>query len=224
LGKNPTEYSDQTMLKYIRFRLFKLIQTPFSAVIRKRRMSVFEKIFQPSEGMRILDLGGQPEIWDTVKPSLAITCINLPGIAKSNHPTHHEITYIEGDACSMPCFKKGEFDLIFSNSVIEHVGGQKKQLQFADEVLRLSENYWIQTPSIYFPIEAHCGMPFWWLYPKWLRTYFLSRWSEKLPAWSEMVATTTVLSKQQVTKLFSGCKIKIEWLIFPKSIIAYSKN
>jgi len=187
-------------------------------------MAEFQKTFKPTEGMKILDLGGQPAIWDSVTPALSITCVNLPGIAKTEPPTHHSITYRDGDACSMPYFKKGEFDLVFSNSVIEHVGGHEKQLQFASEVQRLSDNYWIQTPSIYFPIEAHCGMPFWWLYSKKLQKFFLSRWSEKLPAWTEMVATTTVLSNQQLRQLFPGCSLKTEWLLLPKSVIAYAKK
>ena len=210
-------------LKYARFRLFTFLLEPFSKMARKRRMSVFEATFKPTDGMKILDLGGQPDIWDSIKPVLSITCLNLPGIAKSDHFTHHEITYIEGDACNMPYFNKNEFDVIFSNSVIEHVGDSEKQRQFAREVQRLSENYWIQTPSIYFPIEAHCGMPFWWLYPTWLRNYFLLRWKKKLPVWAEMVETTTVITEKQLKDLFHDCKIKTEWLVFPKSIIAYAK-
>ena len=204
--------------------MFTFLLDPFSNVLRKRRMAEFQKTFKPTEGMKILDLGGQPAIWNTITPALSITCVNLPGIAKTEHPTHHSITYRDGDACSMPYFKKGDFDLVFSNSVIEHVGDHEKRYQFAAEVQRLSDNYWIQTPSIYFPIEAHCGMPFWWLYSKKLQKFFLSRWSEKLPAWTEMVATTTVLSNQQLRQLFPGCSLKTEWLLLPKSIIAYAKK
>lgn len=186
-------------------------------------MALFVKVMQPKSRMKILDLGGQPSIWDFVELPLNITCLNLPGIATVEHQSHHQITYIEGDACSMPYFQSGDFDLVFSNSVIEHVGDFEKRAQFASEVLRLSDQYWIQTPSIYFPIEAHCGMPFWWLYPQALRSYFLKRWQKKLPGWTKMVETTSVISERELRSLFPGCRIKYErFLLLPKSIVAYS--
>lgn len=186
-------------------------------------MALFVKVMKPIAGMRILDLGGQPGIWDSVELSLNITCLNLPGVATTNHPSHHQITYVEGDACNMPYLQAGDFDLVFSNSVIEHVGDPDKKLQFANEVLRLSTNYWIQTPSICFPVEAHCGMPFWWFYPQVLRSYFLKRWEKKLPVWTEMVATTSVVSANELRHLLPGCKIHYEWLLgIPKSLVAYS--
>lgn len=187
-------------------------------------MQLFVRTIKPTTGMRVLDMGGQPAIWDHVRPSLRITCLNLPGIIDKGHQTHHQIQYLEGDACSMPYFKRGDFDIIFSNSVIEHVGGQEKQLAFTAEVQRLSDTYWVQTPCKYFPIEAHCGMPFWWFYPSALKLYFLRHWSKKLPAWTEMVSETTVITKKDLRKFFPKSSIITEWLIFPKSLIAYSSK
>ena len=211
-------------LKYLRIRIFRLLLDPFSSIVRKRRMQLFVKLIAPTSGMSVLDLGGQPAIWDSVKPVLNITCLNLPGVANNGHNTHHNITYIEGDACSMPYFNRGDFDIVFSNSVLEHVGGADKQLEFANEVQRISDIYWIQTPCKYFPIEAHCGMPFWWFYPSCLRSYFIDRWSKKLPAWTEMVASTTVISKEELKHLLPKSKIITECFIVPKSLIAYSSQ
>ncbi len=177
---------------------------------------------QPKEGMKILDLGGQPEIWDNVGFVLNITCVNLPGVAKSTYKTHHNIQYIEGDACSMPHFNRGDFDIVFSNSVIEHVGDLENRRKFSEEVLRISDNYWIQTPSKFFPIEAHCGMLLWWFYPEALRQHFIKKWFVKLPAWTEMVASTTVLSKTHLAELFPHATIVTEWFVFPKAYIAYA--
>ena len=185
-------------------------------------MALFVKLMKPMPAMKILDLGGQPSIWDFINTPLDITCLNLPGIATVAHTTHHQITYVEGDACSMPHYAFGDFDLVFSNSVIEHVGCHEKRLQFANEVLRLSSKYWIQTPSKYYPIEAHCGMPLWWFYPQSLRSYFISKWKKKLPDWTEMVETTTFVSSSELQNIFPSSTIKYEWVLFPKSLIAYS--
>jgi hypothetical protein len=209
-------------IKHLRVRIFVFLLHPFSNFSRKRRMHLFVKLIAPTPGMKVLDLGGQPDIWDNVEPILNITCLNLPNIANKAHKSHHNIHYIEGDACSMPNFEFGDFDIIFSNSVIEHVGDVDKQTKFANEVRRLSNTYWIQTPSKYFPIEAHCGMPFWWFYPRWLRSYFLGKWTKHFPAWTKMVATTAVISRKSLGKFFPNSKIVTEWFIFPKSLIAFS--
>jgi SAM-dependent methyltransferase len=185
-------------------------------------MASFVSLMGPVEGCRILDLGGTPKIWDSVPVRLKITCLNLPG-ARVEHPSHHQILYVTGDACSMPEFQAGDFDIVFSNSVIEHVGdGDRRQL-FCKEVLRLSRRYWIQTPSRYFPIEAHCGMPFWWFYPQNLRELFLRRWRDKLPAWTEMVEGTDVVEAGELRHLLPGCRLITErFLMVPKSLVAYS--
>jgi hypothetical protein len=196
--------------------------SPFARFMRKKRMRLFQNIITPAEGMRVLDLGGRPEIWDYVKPVLEITCLNLPGILNASYETHHKIKFVEGDACNIADYNFGDFDIVFSNSVLEHVGDIRKRIQFANEVKRLSKTYWVQTPCKYFPIEAHCGMPFWWFYPQWLKTYFLSRWSKKLPAWAEMVSGTTVISEPELKNLLPDSTIITEYFIFPKSLVAYS--
>lgn len=97
-------------------------------------------------------------IWDHVTEPLAITILNLPGIARAEHRSRHALTYVSGDACCAPQYPDKSFDVVFSNSVIEHVGDDEKQAQFALEVRRIGKSYWVQTPSKYFPIEAHCGI------------------------------------------------------------------
>ncbi|HEX4060865.1 MAG TPA: UDP-N-acetylmuramoyl-tripeptide--D-alanyl-D-alanine ligase [Streptosporangiaceae bacterium] len=47
------------------------------------------------------------------------------------------------------------YDLVFSNSLIEHVGGHERRERFADTVHQLSGAYWVQTPYRYFPVEPH---------------------------------------------------------------------
>jgi hypothetical protein len=124
-------------------------------------MADFVANMNPKENSNILDLGGQPMIWSSVKVRLNITILNLPGMAQQHYASHHNLTYVEGDACHVTRFADESFDLVFSNSVIEHVGDEGKQAQFANEVRRLGRSYWVQTPSKYFPVEAHTGMPFW---------------------------------------------------------------
>jgi Methyltransferase domain len=208
-------------LKYFRIKLFAFFLRPFSDWSRKKRMHSFVILMNPREETSILDLGGQPMIWDSVPMRLNLVILNKLGVAVSNYPSHHRIRYEVGDACAVKGFDHS-FDCVFSNSVIEHVGPVSKQVEFAGEVRRLGKSYWVQTPSRWFPIEAHCGMPFWWFYPRWLREYFIESWRIKLPAWTQMVEETTVLTKSDLRRLFPEATILIETTFgLPKSYIAY---
>ncbi len=208
-------------MNLLRFNVFNAVLEPFSRSMRRRRMAKFVEAMQIEPGVRILDLGGQPEIWDHIDECLKITCVNLSGVAETDHPSRHDIRFYEGDACHLPEFEPGDFDIVFSNSVIEHVGGPERRAQFAAEVRRLSDRYWVQTPSKFFPLEAHCGMPFWWFYPAALRQFFLRRWAKKLPAWTEMVATTDIVERDEMSTLFPDATLFNEWLVVPKSLVAY---
>jgi SAM-dependent methyltransferase len=173
--------------------------------------------------MSIIDLGGQPTIWKDVPEALEITILNLEGIAKIDAQSHHRIRYVVGDACRVSTFHDKQFDVVFSNSVIEHVGDPQKRAQFAHEAKRLGRAYWVQTPSKWFPIEAHCGMPFWWLYPRRLREWFIRRWRILLPEWAAMVEGTDIVTKAELRRLFPESTILVERVFgIPKSYIALS--
>ncbi|SRR6266404_1584814 len=209
-------------LKHLRLQLFTEFKQPFSQRARRGRMRAFMERMTVREGMSVLDLGGYPRIWDSVPPKLDITILNLPGALESKPGSHHRLRYVEGDACDVAGFRDRQFDTVFSNSVIEHVGPAERQAAFAREVRRLGKSYWVQTPSRWFPLEAHSGMPFWWFYPARLRRYFIERWRPTLPAWTEMVEETRVLGPTELRRLFPEATIWVERFCgIPKSYVAY---
>jgi ubiquinone/menaquinone biosynthesis C-methylase UbiE len=107
-------------------------------------MSLFIQFMELSPGMRVLDVGGQPATWREVQMPLNITIINLPGVVKPEEKVdQHRLRFIDGDACDMSDFGPGEFDIVYSNSVIEHVGGDDRQEALAREVRRLGARYWV---------------------------------------------------------------------------------
>src|SRR5262245_6214634 len=67
-------------------------------------------------------------------------------------------TAVVGDGTSLP-FDDGEFDIVFSNSVIEHLRTWEAQQRFAREVRRVSVRYWVQTPAYEFFFEPHLLTP-----------------------------------------------------------------
>ncbi len=215
-------------LSYLRINLFYRLLHPFSAYTRERRMQLFKKWLNARSGecLRVLDLGGGPELWDFVEQPLDITILNLPGENTEQEPSkRHRFTYVEGDGCNVSAFDDQSFDLVFTNSVIEHVGDENKQEAFAREVRRLGRRYWVQTPSKYFPIEAHSGMLFWWFYPTSWRRTFIERWRKKLPAWTEYIEETRVLEIQRLKQLFPEATLKTEWILgLPKSYVLYTTS
>ncbi len=215
----------------VQIKVFYWLLPYVSAFARRRRMGNLCRMLKIKPGTRVLDLGGSPVIWENVSIPLDITILNLPGgIAAyeldslSAKPSIHTFHLVEGDACNVHQFPDHSFDLAFSNSVIEHVGPQEKQLAFAREVVRLGRSYWVQTPSVWFPIEAHTGMPFYWFYPERLRAWLLRRAQKKLPAWwTAYISATRILSRRRMAELFPNARILVEFFFgLPKSYVAYS--
>lgn len=212
-----------------RIKAFYWLLPHFSAFARRRRMQGLMRRLPINPGIRVLDLGGSPSIWENVAVPLDITILNLPGAVQSFEQiaagtSIHTFHYIEGDACDVRQFPDRSFDLAFSNSVIEHVGPQEKQEAFAREAIRLGKSYWVQTPSAWFPIEAHTGLPFYWFYPNELRAWLLRRSHKKFPSWwTEYIAGTRVLSRRRMVELFPNAQVHVEFFLgLPKSYVAYS--
>lgn len=143
---------------------------------RKRRFAYFETLlsenFPNSFPIRVLDIGGMSHFWmgqDLLKGGkLEITLLNLsaeaidiPGLSS-----------MVGDATDLCQFPDDSFDLVFSNSVIEHLYTWENQQKMAREAVRVGRKYFIQTPNRHFFAEAHYALPFVQYLPKsW--TYFL---------------------------------------------------
>jgi SAM-dependent methyltransferase len=67
---------------------------------------------------------------------------------------------VRADGRELP-FADGEFDVGFSNAVVEHVsGGREGQRQFVRELCRVSKRVFVTTPNRWFPLEVHTLLPF----------------------------------------------------------------
>ena len=109
-----------------------------SPPLRKRRFEQFMDRLNIQLDDRILDVGGLPSIWHESGLEQQVTILNkrIPGTA--NPP----FIWVEGDACNMAMFEDQSFDIVYSNSVIEHVGDLARQHQMAVQKL-LSISAWI---------------------------------------------------------------------------------
>lgn len=172
---------------------------------RAERWELFLGLFLEIQEMTVIDLGGTTESWlrAPVRPR-HVTVVNLfePGSADESW-----LAAIEGDACSARkaldrASQPTSVDLVFSNSLIEHVGGHAKRQELADQVHSLAPFHWVQTPYRYFPIEPHWLFPGMQFLPTSTAAWVALRWplAHTLPAtradavtevmWTELVSIT----------------------------------
>ena len=139
-----------------------------TAGFRKHRMRKFESVMHPSDSTEILDIGGTYPIWRYLSTHPHVTLLNLK-TPQDQREYPANIRFQVGDALNMP-FKDGEFDIAFSNSVIEHVATWENLQRFAEEIQRVGKSVWVQTPAYEFFMEPHYIAPFiHWLSPAWRR-------------------------------------------------------
>jgi SAM-dependent methyltransferase len=67
-------------------------------------------------------------------------------------------------------FADRQFDIVFSNAVVEHAGSREEQRLFLHEALRVARRFFVTTPNRWFPIEVHTGLPLLhYLHPRYYR-------------------------------------------------------
>jgi len=143
-----------------------------SARARVKRWRVFAETFPNISEMSVLDLGGTAQAWRLapVRPAH----LTLWNLFPQNVPDEPWIEPLIKDACN-PGEVPAGIDLIYSNSVIEHVGGHWRRERFA-EAVRTADRYWVQTPNRYFILEPHFMFPWLQHLPFWLRKTALLKW------------------------------------------------
>ena len=132
--------------------------------LRARRSSVLkdclDQLASTSRPARILDIGGTHTFWKMLgladPDRFHITLLNLEKEALP--PGIRGFESVGGTALKLD-YQPGDFDFVFSNSVIEHMGSREGQVLMAQEVRRISARYLIQTPAFWFPLEPHSHLP-----------------------------------------------------------------
>jgi hypothetical protein len=124
---------------------------------RAKRTAMMLERFPDYADMRVLDLGGDTRYWRaaTVRPA-HVTVVGIEDWALEDPEPWMSV--LRADACD-PDAIPGGFDLVFSNSVIEHVGGPRFRRGFAQTVVQSGTHHWVQTPYRYFPLEPHLVFP-----------------------------------------------------------------
>lgn len=198
---------------------------------RQRFQILLDMIRYSGSPIHILDIGGRPDYWEmmlasqSLKADPHITLLNTETYAVSRP----NFTALVGDGRTMPQFADQQFDIVFSNSTIEHVGDFADQQRMANEVRRIGRRYYIQTPNRYFPIEPHFLFPLFQFLPitwrVWLVQHFNLGWYSRIPDYRRALAEVTsirLLSKAEFLQLFPEARIFEEKFFgLVKSFVAY---
>jgi hypothetical protein len=199
---------------------------------RKNRFLIIEEIISGlPKPVKILDAGGTLNFWKQMgyagSREIELTILNL----EHESSIDSNIKFITGDVRDLSRFKDKEFDIVFSNSVIEHVGGTDDRTKMANEIIRAGKIHCVQTPNYYFPFEPHYLFPFFQFLPKFLRIWLLMNfnlgWYSKCRTKSEAeenINSIHLLRKTELLNLFPGTKlIKERFMGLTKSFTVTSK-
>ncbi len=161
--------------------MIRSLQSIFSRNAREKRGKLFFQKFPTESSLSLLDLGGGngSHINQILKgmslSNVTISDISTSALEFAKKEYGYKISRLTEDDV-LP-FSDNQFDIVFCNSVIEHVTlpkkdiwshmnseeftklSYKRQKKFADEIRRVCKGYFVQTPNKYFIIESHTWLP-----------------------------------------------------------------
>lgn len=200
-----------------------------SAESRRRKLTLLNCCFRLDAASKIIDVGGELS--------------NCSEQLIERHPWPHQITVLNimhehlerinarcpevhtmlGDARNLP-FANKSFDLVYSNAVIEHVGGWSEQVQMAKEVMRVGKAWFVTTPNRWFSFEFHTRLPLiGWLPSPWM-VAVSKLWSYNHVAHKYQTGLgthTRLLDVWAMHRLFPSSRIvSLRVTIWPETLIA----
>jgi SAM-dependent methyltransferase len=188
---------------------------------RQRRFARFRELVDTlPRPVRILDVGGTTVFWERLgyagHDGIEVVLLNLMEQASP----HANVTSTVGDAADLSAFADDAFDVVVSNSVIEHLPTPELQARMASEVRRVGKRVYLQTPNRYFPLEPHFLFPFFGILPMRARAFLLQHfdlgWHTRRPDAAEALAdvrSVRLMTGSELRRLFPGARFENERLL-----------
>jgi trans-aconitate methyltransferase len=157
----------------------------FDLIVYAHRSKMFNYLFTNSTNnfySSILDIGSTSDVSTSSNAFLnffdapKIISVSDQEITKATRNKFPHVDFIYGDGLNLS-IESSSFDLVFSNAVLEHVGGVKNVSKFIHEAVRVARKEVILiTPNRWFPLETHTKL----FFVHWLPQRFFRRLLKKI--------------------------------------------
>jgi len=204
-------------------RVLELI-APLHRKYRTQKCEFFFKTFEPQPGDSMLDVGGGAGITGEFAALYRyfgeVHVVNLCAQSFEGEQFRN-VQFAIADGCSLP-FPDRSFDWVFSNAVIEHVGGRERQKQFAGEIQRVArKGYFVATPNRHFPIDPHTLLPFY----QYLSPGLQKKVCRFSPGYFREYEPLDLLSRRDLRNLFPGSDVQMMGMAaLPNNLVAYGRQ
>jgi SAM-dependent methyltransferase len=208
------------------------IASRLSYIARRRIFQLFMDVMQPDSSDCVLDIGVTSDItyaesnfFEQFYPyKCQMTCV---GTEEGFHleKQYPGLKFIQVKPEEPLPFSDYQFDIVFSNAVIEHVGNTTQQTRFLAEAMRVGKHAFITTPNRWFPVEHHTGVPLLHYLPKSFYRQILRRTALRYWAYEQHL---NLLTKRQFVRLVKPYKplivqhTGIGYGIFCSNLVAYA--
>ena len=136
---------------------------------RERKLQLFLELLHPGSETTVVDVGvtdapfgagSTDNFFEALYPwPQQITGVGHTGLERFS-AAFPKVRAVRADGRDLP-FGDAEFDIAFSNAVVEHVaGGREGQRRFVHELCRVGRRVFVTTPNRFFPLEVHTLLPF----------------------------------------------------------------
>jgi hypothetical protein len=179
---------------------------------------LIERVIRTKGRCRIADIGGTEYYWDIFADYVATRPVEIDLInLKPEAVTPGRFNVVVGDATDLGHIDDNAYDLVHTNSVIEHVGDWAQMRRMAGHVRRLAPSYFVQTPSYWFPYEPHFRAPFFHWLPEQVRCRLLMSLNlgfggrhATLDSAMRAVQSSRLIDRRQLAELFPDATIARE--------------
>jgi hypothetical protein len=148
--------------------MLRRVASRVSLVSRERKLRLFLDAFHPGPETAVVDVGvtdapfgggSSDNFFEALYPwPERITAVGRTELDRFA-AAFPRVRTVRADGRALP-FADGEFDLGFSNAVVEHVaGGREEQRRFVCELCRVARRVFVATPNRWFPLDPHSLLP-----------------------------------------------------------------
>lgn len=208
-------------IKYDGFKKANFLSEIKAKFVQKGRLKMYREFIKyacPSSDTKVLDAGVAPvkgiegaktltnnffEMLYPYKDMITATSIEDAQYIEEAYPG---VKFVKTEPYKTPFCDK-EFDVLFSNAVVEHTGSREQQKKFIREYCRISKKFFFTTPNRWFPIEPHSALPL----VHWLPATYFRRILYKLKMYSLADENNlNLMSAKEFVELFPTDDVTLE--------------